>query len=950
MSYTHSSITLSDLLKLLKRNQRLLMYCSLAGCMLLSLWTLTRPVMYLSEASFQEKGVSNNSSSSMIGFLGMLAGNLSAQQENTIPLMKSRRIWTPIIERYSLQGQIFEVTNQSSLLTKIKKNIEIEKAYFLGYMHPLFSDSSPLFLTDLRYLSEGPTNLKIEFLSNERFILKTASNRPLLEGALGESIETEQFSFTLHAEEDVKGREFIIRLDTLQNTAKRVIEQLKIRPDEKSTKVLKLNFSYRDRLLSSHLLNDLMAGYQDYLQQEHEQVATAQLDYLEKRRVNSSHNLEQLITDYAAQLSQELPQSGIIDSEKELALLEEQKAKLRQSLVNIELEISRIEKSGETDSYLDSIGASKDLPDLVLKTISTINELKQRRDRLIIALSPSSSDQFAKQFDNQIANLLRLNDELDHIHKLHLSLEREDYPLLLQLLSQSRSPILTLWYEKLSRADLDSEAGIEYTTHFRGYLNHYLRIARVNQRLMEERLALQQSVDEQLQGMDLETSTAIYLEFTHALSDTQAEFRQNSFILDQMSDSSFEISSLSGVLKDPVSRALIEKYSTLSMSLKDSSIRSSKEQDRIREELENNRTFLLYHLKQANQLLQLREEFLDQKIESIQIAMLDLIQQQVSILEKHLQEYAEGHVEQLKQKRSFLQQYLRDIREQMSSLPYKWGAEQMIKYQAKINGAIVEEVSKLVETKNIAHHLETIQSSPIDVAATPVLPKRPLLALFALLGLFLGAGFGVLFTVWNMFCRGIDVSKDTLHSAGHYFAGYLPSRLVEDLDPIRKVATHLCCGSKDKKLLLLVSNGVDYSELLASLLAKKGAKVLHLPLCFDEKYGVSAAGLLQTLEGDVSYPRILHREGFDSIEPGGYSLYGHELLQSKRFNQLIEDFSSRYDWIVATHRASPTSAEAESLCHLFSRVAVTLSTEKVEDLHFYETQLSHKKIAFLLQN
>ncbi len=105
--------------------------------------------------------------------------------------------------------------------------------------------------------------------------------------------------------------------------------------------------------------------------------------------------------------------------------------------------------------------------------------------------------------------------------------------------------------------------------------------------------------------------------------------------------------------------------------------------------------------------------------------MLDLVQQQVSVSEKHLAEYTQAHLEQLKQERAYIVQSLQEIAQEMSFLPQKWVAEQMIRHQTKISGSLVEEVNRLVESKNISHHLRTFQSGPLDSATTPDIAYTP---------------------------------------------------------------------------------------------------------------------------------------------------------------------------------------------------------------------------------
>ncbi len=60
-----------------------------------------------------------------------------------------------------------------------------------------------------------------------------------------------------------------------------------------------------------------------------------------------------------------------------------------------------------------------------------------------------------------------------------------------------------------------------------------------------------------------------------------------------------------------------------------------------------------------------------------------------------------------------------------------------------------------------------------------------------------------------------------------------------------------------------------------------------------------------------------------------------KLIHSRQFRAICEEFASKYDWIIAVRRVQPASAEAQSLCHLFNRIAVTVSKEKLAELSVY---------------
>ena len=125
-----------------------------------------------------------------------------------------------------------------------------------------------------------------------------------------------------------------------------------------------------------------------------------------------------------------------------------------------------------------------------------------------------------------------------------------------------------------------------------------------------------------------------------------------------------------------------------------------------------------------------------------------------------------------------------------------------------------------------------------------------------------------------------------------------------------------------------------------------------MPLSFEHSASPEMLpGLLQYLEGNASAPKIVNLGVYDSLDSGGISPFGVELLESKTFKQLLEQLLERYDWVFATSKVSPTGAEAESLLRNFDRTAISLSDETLPQLEGIFT-IAHansaKKMTFIL--
>ncbi|MEI8365886.1 MAG: Wzz/FepE/Etk N-terminal domain-containing protein [Parachlamydiaceae bacterium] len=455
-------------------------------------------------------------------------------------------------------------------------------------------------------------------------------------------------------------------------------------------------------------------------------------------------------------------------------------------------------------------------------------------------------------------------------------------------------------------------------------------------------------VDASKQGLDLNVAKEIYVAYVKEQSDLESKARQHSFVINQMSESGFEITSLCTILTDPVSMEMIGRTNSLLLSLKDHDNRSSKEQERLLADLTIQKEALKMHIQQSAILLHLRQNFVKEKIIQLQKVLLSLIQEQMSILDQQLLDSISNAVQNLKQGKALLEENLLELRTEMASFPKQRAAEQLITQQMKINQALVEEVSKIVESKNIANNLEKFQSAPVDVAIAPIHPSPPRLLLFTIVGSIAGAFLSCCWVLaWSVIV-GVEASPENLRHAGFQVAGMLSEMrrknegdillLDSDLDALRRLIAYITSAPADQKeergqaLVLVEGNGPDYAVPLAELMFKMGLKVLVVDVRFDDYSGSSVPGMLQYLEGKVPAPSVIHKDQYSYIGSGGVCRYSNELLCSRQFKTMLSGMVENYDWVIVSSSALPQSAEAASLLEQIPCASITVSGQSVNDL------------------
>jgi uncharacterized protein involved in exopolysaccharide biosynthesis len=458
-------------------------------------------------------------------------------------------------------------------------------------------------------------------------------------------------------------------------------------------------------------------------------------------------------------------------------------------------------------------------------------------------------------------------------------------------------------------------------------------------------------ISKNFQGIDLATAKELYLAYSKELNTLEAQEAQFNFIVEQIGLPNFEISSLSAILTDPISVEVISKASPLVLALKDQENRTQKEQERLKAGLLVHKEFFISHLGQTNQLVQLRQQLIKTKIEALQLAHLNLILEQIAILENQMKDYISQRLSVLEHEKQLFNTHLMELQEEMAHLPQKWVAEQMIHQKMEINQNLIEQISKLVESKNLASNLEKTQSTSVDLPLVPTHPRPPHLLLLFFAGGMLGAFFSSGWALAKSIGKGVGASEENLKIAGQHVAGLLSKRtpcsetsstalLDSDLETLRRIvsfitSSHDSAGrdeKQDNSVVLLSNDGPNYADCLAEIMSKMGYKILVMDLCFTIKHGASQKrGLLQFFEQNKE-PEIEHKQYCDLVHAGGVSRFSNEMLASEKFKNYLSGLQMKYDWVIAVSNAQIFSAEADTLLNIFAKAMISIQDESLIDL------------------
>lgn len=934
-------ITFSDLFKLYKRAKAKIGITILLFALVISLYGLTRPLKYVSVASFREKNSKNGMNLTQTNLaLSLFDGSHALTNGEAITTMQSKLMIKRLVHQKHLQGMIEKKEAFFPKIANIRDNLKVEWALFKKKQGPLFPDLlSPLAVEEITYKGEVPLRFTISFTSEETFEIGYSQKVPSQQGTLDFpfTIENVQFTLTRKTNEALTGREYYLSILPMDKVMEHLLYHLTVDTDRDDKTLIKLKYADSDRIRASTILNTLMELYQKYLKEQQQRIYDEQIAYLRIRQEEMKLRLRQMMNEHAAMLSADVLSMGFPDTKSAIQFFSQVQQKYSGDLLNIDLELKRLQHLEDSGEYYNLKASKEDT--LIDSLYQKISKLKQQADSIELALGYSKEKgEISSQLD-ELQRVKQLSEEANEMIAL-VSVGKipENH---FQLFNDSRFRV-NAWCNRLASSEREKEV---CSLHFLDYLNHLIHLFRVQEKSLQEQLKNQRAVHSEFQGIDLETARALYIDYSKELSNIESDTAEKQFILTRMKDPVFEITSLSTVLDDDVSKHLITQANTLVLSLKDEHNRTPKEQERLREELIVQKQFIAQHLDQTIQLLQLRHNILKEKIRSVQTATLGLIQQEISVLEKHLTDYISLRQNQLYQERNIVEKHQSELQHDMAQLPKKWVSEKLIDQQMEMDKKMVEEISKLVEAKNTSNSLDLIQSAPMDLAFPPVQPQSPKLVLYLVLGGMLGAFASMGVISVQAVAKGFPVTANSLKMALYHVSGELrwddssKPLLDENLETLRRLMRFLEDSSSKRNAkgnlitLALGQSTADYSKSLAMLLSKKGKKILLLPLNFNRPAQPSETpGLLQYLEDQVDQPKVVQESFADIVYPGGLSRFASEAIGSLKFRTYLHRIKQQYDSIFIVSRAAVASPEIESLLGMSDDVVVTITEETWDEI------------------
>ncbi len=873
-------ITGDDLKRIYQKKKKKIWRFGIFGALLTIVYCLFSPPSYQATATFKQAS-SRSESADLKKLVRTFSGGGS--DVSTVPLMLSRAVLSKTVEELGLQASVNEhgrfanklVNCRSNLFAEIGKQIGEEDGFQFEHVH---------------YAGEKPRSFFLRFSSSQNFELLDHNRQLLAAGSVKEPLQSQEILFTLaKTPSNLKmGKLYPLSISPLHSVVGDVKKRTLIKPLREDKNILVINFSDVDRQRSALFVNTLISKYEEFLIEENKTVIGSQLKYLDQRQNELNAKLDVDIQDHVAILKQSLLKQGFMGIEEEIdsILLPLQTYQSRLNEIEIEM-AGLLQRISQTDSAL----ATKASPPKLVK-------------------------QFGQSLSQQISDVSLLLNKLE-----------KDEPLTPNPISSTIGPLVTEVELSRSKQQTDyPEKKHRLASHLHTFLEHLA----FRQKNLQESSTYIDQLESDLNGMTLDASKGLFQQYCRQLDELHAQLKQVIFFRDHLNEPNFEISTLSNILNDSVTQALVQKSSEISGQLCDLINRSGREHERLKETLFIQKRFLESHLSQTLDLGKIRIQLIKEKISSLYSVMKDLLQKEKSVLENKI----EG------------------LKNTMQELPELWHLDKRLKFKAELTKGMMEGLTHIAESKNLSRYLYQVESKPLDPALTPFAPQSPRLLMKCFGGAFVLGALFYFYCLIHALIKGMPVSLSTLRLMGGHTSGTFSSNSQlslnklpdQDLETLRAMAAFLLERKIDHSVIgLLSKRGSNFCFNLAHLLSLHHQKVLIIDCNFDRiTVPQDQPGLWQYLNHTVGDLPIRQEKYYDHLTSGGTTRHGVELLASPVFSKVLAECRSRYDFIFLLRQTALSSQDAVQILQL-SNLAIITADEESQDVLKPYLQWSRQK-------
>lgn len=929
--------------------------------------SVSYPPRYLIKGTYQDSsgiGREQSIAATLFRYIGIPMSHQSCT------LIQSRFLLIEVIKKLGLQAVVDEETTWERYQRTIRENLRIEAK------KPI-SHRDCFVFRQVDYEGEKTKNYQLIFSSPTEFEIWHSKRGRVSCGKLGENVSFDQISLFIVRSPKTLKLDFPYPLSIVPSslTYKAFKKKLTIESHLKDEKIYELSFLHRDPKFGKEFVNCLMDQYQKYLFLESKRIAFEQMVYLEKRKEELCTTMDKHLEGHVAHLKNTLGGKGFLSLSQLLQTL----ARKKQSFLERQMAIHHEEES--LDSWM-SEGQNTLMEGELASVQKEIYSLKKERDIFDLAFL------FKKKRNRAFYPPYSPREDLfHHVNKLDQITWDE---ALIELAEQGERPILYSLFPSLFHA-IDEHSKARMRNHLnrkslndlffpqsselkqvrqeKGKLKNYLQLALSNQELsplthmtkedvishiehqlrlvslreniLRERLFYPHREKEVFQGIDLKTARTLYRDYVRQRDQYEANAHQLTFAKNHLENPDFEYISLTQILPDEVSQNLARDMGKIVQTMRDERNLSERDLERMSLNLKKQRQNLSRHIDQTIDLCHLQIDLIEEKIHTVQSVILELLNQEIALLDQQVTDRIIQKKRALQAERKLIENRLEEIKGELTMIPDQWLKENKLQFSSEMNMKMLEGLVQLVESKNIEHHLNQIQSKPVDEAYTDMYPVSPHIRIFTLIGGIIGCVVGFVFVISLDFSRGFPLTLKNLKLQQRTVCGRFKRCFLKDglqhvsddnLQVLRELSRQLPNCNGGIVAALITGGESHYSRPFAELLTIEGKKVLHLDL--DSESG-NSSGLISYLKGETEHLNLKREHSYDTVDLGENSRFNMDLLKHPRFHLFLEKMKGDYDVILLQSSSLINASESHFLMTLANSITLTLRAETLSQLRPY---------------
>lgn len=930
--------TFSDVKRLFLKNRkaifRFAVFCFVSTFIF---FLISSPPLYLAKATFNEKNSQEMVNSKLEILNGIFEKDHGSQ---ALHLMRSLSVMRQMISTLGLQLEVRDKGKLFRLGERVGNN-------FRAILGLALKEKDKFEFSRVSYDGEIDLFYFLRFRNSVDFELLDVKENLVATGKRSEPLIAANFSFTLaKAPKSLKlNKTYPLVVKVWRPIAEQLIKEVEVKSQKNCKSQINLSFVHPDKNLASSVLDEIMESYNTLMRKENDLYLTDQIEYLSKRKAEMNTRLVKTLDEYVDYYHGSLRNKGCLGHKHRKDVALDQYKTLSKKLFSTELQLKRL------DSVMQGTLCEPYM--LPYESLSVVGEkilaLQQERDSLNYTLNQEGKRDLATKLNQPFLELGILRNDIAALENFmkkvledKLEIEKED-------LSFDRDGMIKSWIVKI-KGNLSQK---NEKKDFSSFLSDYLHFLKLKERALKASLG-NGSASEDYDALNLDELRPMFSDCAKTLGEAESEAVKLDFAAKQVKSSDFNFGSLSTILKDDNSQKMISKASNLLLMLNDKQSVGPKEKKRLRRELKRERIFFSDKLKNMAHLNSLERSLLQKRLKTLQDIILKRIGETISLLKAHAESLALGLRSKYEFEKDFLKKELSTIDSGLSDLPEMWRMEKLLAFKIQLDLAAMQSLAVLMENKTLGVHLNAVRIRPWDSALASINPinatKKIIHPLFW--GLLGGVFFFVLLFFRGLY-KGFPVSQTNLSVLGKCCFGQLSFSCQgigvdnfewKDLKTLRKMQLFI---DKASVISLFLSQGPDYSHSLASLLAKRGKKVLLISAFCQGIEKELKPGLLQLLEKKVVKEEKV--EGYFFLPSGGRSSFGAELMFSESFMELLADFRKKYDVILIGSDYSTSSIEAEFCMKFSDKIIVTLTEEPLlllKSIFHWDTDSSKSGFVF----